>query len=406
MLFAKRLTATAALLLTGALPGAAQQWTEATILRTFIDQNPYIRDARARVAVAEAESRGRTLYPNPSFFWIREGAGFTEFFQAEQAIPINGRLQLLRQAGASSARAVEAGGAFDLWQARTSLRLAFYRLLAAQERQALYVNNTAEIDRVVRVLRTREEEGEGSRFDRLRTERERAELMAEFALVKAESELERARLLAFLPPGTPVTEVSGRMETSTLPMDAGMLTQRALNAREDYRVELRRLDQFRLEQRAAERLRIPDPVVSAGLKRADLGRSALAHGPVVQITVPLPVFNRGQADAERFSAEQERVSARMRILAQRIRAEIEGTVRAFNVRFEARDRYLRELGSSGPELIRIATVAYDDGEIGILQLLDVYRTQRQAQSRVIDILLAVREAQIDLERAIGEELGL
>ncbi|MGE4056891.1 MAG: hypothetical protein AB7F99_19045, partial [Vicinamibacterales bacterium] len=82
-----------------------------------------------------------------------------------------------------------------------------------------------------------------------------------------------------------------------------------------------------------------------------------------------------------------------------------GTVRAFNVRVQARDRYRQELADSGPELIKIATVAYQEGEIGILQLLDAYRSQRQAQLRMLDIQAAVKEAQIELERVVGEELG-
>ena len=195
------------------------------------------------------------------------------------------------------------------------------------------------------------------------------------------------------------------MGTATGTLDATALVQRALASREDYRAEQRRLEQFRFEERAADRLKIPEPVVNAGLKRSDIGRNTLASGAVVGITLPLPIFNRGQAEVARFSAEQERVSARLQILSQRIQAAIEGTVRAFNVRVQARDRYRRELADSGPELIRIATIAYQEGEIAILQLLDAYRTQRLAQLRMLDVETAVKEAQIELERVVGEEIG-
>jgi cobalt-zinc-cadmium efflux system outer membrane protein len=93
------------------------------------------------------------------------------------------------------------------------------------------------------------------------------------------------------------------------------------------------------------------------------------------------------------------------VLSQQIRAAIEGTVEALNVRLRARDEYRTELAESGPELIRIATIAYQEGEIGILQLLDAYRVQRQTQLRLLDIQAVVKEAQIELERALGEELG-
>jgi cobalt-zinc-cadmium efflux system outer membrane protein len=384
---------------------SGQEWTESSVVQKFLEQSPFAREARARSAAAQAEARGRTLYANPSFNYSREGAGLTEFFQAEQALPVSGRLRLLRLAGDSATRATEAEGAFDLWQARTSLRQAFYQALAAGQRESVHSGGLREIEGVILVLRNREREGEGSKFDRLRTERERAELLAELALVRAEAELARSHIAAFLPPETRITAVTGQLETTLASLDLTALVQQALNAREDYRAEQRRLEQFRFEQQAADRLKIPEPVLSAGFKRADVGFGRIAGGGVIGFILPLPIFNKGQAEVARFSAEQERTSARMQILAQRIRAGVEGLARAFNVRAEARDRYRQELSGSGPELVKIATVAYQEGEIGILQLLDAYRTERQAQLRMLDIQAAVREAQIELERVVGEELG-
>jgi outer membrane protein, heavy metal efflux system len=395
----------AVLLGAAALSCPAQEWTEAATIESFLGQSPRAREARASVAIAEADARGRTWFSNPTVNYSREGAGFTEFFQAEQALPITGRRKLLRQAGASLVRATEADGAFSLWQARSSLRQAFYHLLASQEREAIHASSLKDIEDVIRVLRAREREGEGSKFDRLRTDRERAELLAELALVRAETMLERAQVLAFLPQGTTLTTVSGQIEMPLLALNAEELTRRAFTVREDYRAEQQRLEQYGLEQRAAERLRFPEPVLNAGLKRADLGRPGTANGAVVGITIPLPLFNKGQTEVARFTAEQERASARLQVLAQEIRAAIEGSVQALNIRLRARDEYRSELGETGPELVRIATIAYQEGEIGILQLLDAYRAQRQIQLRILNIQSAVKEAQIELERVIGEEIG-
>src|SRR5437773_10611163 len=127
----------------------AQEWTEAGVVQKFLDQNPQAREARARVAVAEAEARGRVLYANPSINYSHEGAGLTEFFQAEQTLPITGRLKLLRQAGSSLVRATEADGAFSFWQARNSLRQAFYRALASQQREAILAAGLKNLEGVI-----------------------------------------------------------------------------------------------------------------------------------------------------------------------------------------------------------------------------------------------------------------
>ena len=394
-------------LLAAALAGAgrAQEWTEAAVVARFLDQSPLAREARARLAIAGAEARGWTLYTNPSVNYSREGAGRTEFFQAEQTLPLTGRLRLLRQAGAAMVRATEADGAFSLWQARSSLRQAFYRVLAAQLRESIYAAGLKDIESVIRVLAGREREGEGSKFDRLRTERERADLLAELALLRAATAVERSHLLAFLPTGAGVGAVSGQIETPPLTLNAAELTRRALAVRDDYRAEQRRLEQYRLEQQAAGRLRFPEPILNAGLKRAEVGPRSMASGPVVGITVPLPVFNQGQTEVARYAAEQARTSARLDLLTGQIRAAVEGAVEAFTVRQRARDDYRSQLAETGPELVRIATVAYQEGETGILQLLDAYRVQRLAQLRMLEIQAALREAQIELERIVGEEIG-
>jgi cobalt-zinc-cadmium efflux system outer membrane protein len=381
----------------------AQEWTEAAVIQKFLDQSPQAREVRARVAVAEAEMRGRSLYPNPSVNYSREGAGRTEFFQAEQVLPVSGRLNLLRQAGAAMVRATEADGSFSLWQTRSSLRQAFYRVLAAEQRESIHLESLKEIENVIRVLVDREREGEGTKFDRLRTERERAEMQAELALLRAATALERAQMLAFLPPGVGIAALTGKIETTLVALNAKELIERAFAVREDYRAEQRRLEQYRLEQRAAERLRFPEPVVNVGLKRADVGERRTANGPVVGISIQLPLFNKGQTEVARYSAEQERLSARLETLSQQIRAAIEGAVLAFNVRQGARNEYRSQLAESGPELVRIATVGFQEGEIGILQLLDAYRVQRQGQLRMLEIDAEVKAVQIELERVVGEE---
>ncbi len=383
----------------------AQEWTEEQVVRKFLDQSPWVRDARARTAVAAAEAQSRTLYSNPRLRYVREGAGLTEFLQAEQTIHWSGRLGLLRKSGGVSLGVAEAEGALDLWEARTSLRLAFYRALAGQELGAVYEAGLKEMEEVIRVLAQREAAGESSLFDRLRAERERAQLVAEWSLVQAETELDLGRLRGFLPADAQIARVSGRVATPLSGgLDAEALARRALAARQDFRAEQHRLTFFQLEQRAAEKLRIPEPVVSAGYKRADIGMNQIVHGGVVEVSVPLPLFNKGQAEVSRFSAEQERTSARIQILSRQIRASVEGAARAFNARIAARDRFRRALSDTGPELVRIARIAYLEGEIGILQLLDAYRSQREAEIRSLEIELAVKEAQIELESVVGEEL--
>ena len=61
------------------------------------------------------------------------------------------------------------------------------------------------------------------------------------------------------------------------------------------------------------------------------------------------------------------------------------------------------VGTAG-DMERIARVAYDAGERGILELLDAYRTTASARVRQIALDAATRRAEIELEYASGWEL--
>ncbi len=378
----------------------AQPWTEARVVELFSRQSPQASAARAQAAVVRAEARGRALYSNPSLGYSREGAGFTEFFQAEQALPLSGRIGILRQAVAPAVAAAEADADALIWQLRSEVRLAFYRLLALQGREAVAGSTVQDLREIIRVLTTGEKEGEVSRFDRLRGERELVEVRAEVNSIEAQAAQARARLLQFLPPGTEIGRVEGTVDgTPTVPALADLLS-RAVAARSEIRMDNQLAARLRLEQQAAGRLRYPEPVATAGLKRAEAGKTGVLFG----LTIPIPTFNRGQTEVTRLQAEQARVEAHRSALEHQIRVEVIGAYQALSLRRQTLETYRTELGERSRDLLGIARVAYQEGEVGILELLDALRLRRQSEQRLIELGAAAREAQIELDRAMGEEV--
>ena len=384
-----------------ALTLSAQQWTEAAVLEKFLEQNPIVRESRARVAIVEAETRSRSAYSNPTISFSREGAGRTEFYQASQALPVTGRQGLIRQAGVIQGQSIEAEGAFTLWQARCGLRIAFYRMLSVQEKMLAISLALQDLGRVVKILVEREREGEGSKLDRIRAEREEQELRTELKMFDAMLAAERGSLLAFLPSSVRVESVSGELGVARARPEYASLIQRTLGARADIEYERKRVGQYQMEQRAAERLRYPEPMVNAGIKRAEIGVPQVVTGPVVGVSLSLPVFQRGKAEISKFAAEQERAKARVEILERRAQAMVESALRVLEIRQEALEAY----APSGKEMIEIAMIAYQEGEAGILELLDAYRMERVTRLRRIDLTILAREAWISLEQVVGEEVA-
>jgi outer membrane protein, heavy metal efflux system len=379
---------------------AAQDRTEREIVELIVREGPQATAIRAETEVVRREQLARLAYPNPGVTYSREGAGFTEFLQAEQSLPIFGVRRSLSRAGVAATAAADAERDLRLWLLRSDASAAVARLAAEQARLQSAEAHIGDVERLLEILRTREREGEGSRFDRLRAEQElqdTRQLMTAAAVGVAEA---RATLAGMLPRDVSVARIAGALDPKPLPVSADTLPTRATSTR----AELRALDQAAqrasFEAEAAGRAKLPSPTLFGGLKRADdLARRE--SGGVFGVSVSLPLFDAGGREAARWDAERARVEAERFSVESRIRSEIAGAVEALSMLQAALSQEPQE---AGRELAEIAEVAYREGEVGILELLDAIRTASRARLRHIDMRLDARLAQIALERAVGDIL--
>ncbi len=381
-----------------------QEWTEQAVLSLFDRQNPMQRETRASAAAAVEEIRGRTLWPNPVARYSRETVGFTEFVDAQQELPLSGRLGYIKKAIDPGREVVEAQGAARVWEVRSSIRAAFYRALAAQQQAETIQAALSDIEQIVTLLRTREREGEGSRYDRIRVERETVDLRADVAVARAKARAELTFLLAYLPQQTAITSLSGALVPLAIARSKDEIFRAALSSRAEFKAEASRQIQLSFEQQAADRLRIPEPTITAGLKRIDPLSGQRGNGAVIGFSIPLPIFNKGRTEVARIGAEKERGDARRDILTQQVTATIAGAYEVYAARLAALNTYEQETTGRDAELLRIARAGYQDGELGILQVLDAYRMQRVTAIRRLELASAVKESEVELSRAAGFEV--
>jgi cobalt-zinc-cadmium efflux system outer membrane protein len=379
---------------------AGQDRSEREVVELIVRDGPQARAIRAASEVTRREQLARLAYPNPSVTYSREGAGFTEFLQAEQSLPLFGARAALSRAGVAATAAAEADRDLRLWLLRSDAAVAVARIAAEQARLELTGAQVREVERLIGILRTREREGEGSRFDRMRAEqelRDTNQLVASAAVALAEA---RATVVAMLPPEASLRTVAISRGTPPPPVPIETLLTRATSTR----AELRALQQLKVratfEADAARRSRLPSPNLFGGVKRADDG-SGRETGGMFGVSVGLPLFDAGRRDAARWLAEAARVDAERTSIEHRIHTEITGASEVLALRRAAMSQDQPE---AAEELVQIAEVAYREGEVGILQLLDAVRTASRARIRSIDLRLEARLAQIALERAVGDTL--
>jgi outer membrane protein, heavy metal efflux system len=379
---------------------AGQDRTERDIVELIVRDGPQARAIRAEAEVTRHEQLARLAYPNPAVTWSREGAGFTEFLQAEQSLPLFGVRASLARAGVAATAAAEADRDVRLWMLRSEATAAIARLIAEQERVAAADAVVREIERLIDILRTREREGEGSRFDRLRAEQELRDARQQATAAAAAVAEARARLSGMLPTGVVVAGIAPGTEPQQRAPSADVLVTRATNVRAELRALHQATQRATAEAEAARRARLPAPTVFGGLKRADVD-TRRERGGVFGVTVGIPLFDTGGREAARWSAEGARVDAEREAIERRIHSDIAGALEILTLRQAA---LAQEQPQAASELTQIAEVAYREGEVGILELLDAVRTAARALNRAIDVRLEARLAQIALERVVGEPL--
>ncbi len=380
--------------------------TEAEALERMRTEHPQARALRFGVRELEANVRERTIVPNPTVSYTREDAGLSvdDFLLVTQELPLRGRTGLLGEAAGRAATAAQAAAEATSLSLATELRLAFTDLLVAQERIGIFEEGARTLTRLVHVLRAREAEGEGSRFDRLRAEREIAEVETEHDAAAIARLDAQARLAAFFAPGTDpggLRAAGSVADTGAVPPLDPLLSG-VLDRRADYRALVLEEARWDAERRAAERLRYPATTVSAGLKRAgpDGGRS---NGYAVTASVAVPLFNHGQLQVVRAEAAQARVGAERDVLGARIASDVRVAHVAASRYRALTDRYRASSLEAADELLSIAGTAYEEGEYGILELLDTHRVALGARLRLLQLSATARKAAISLDRAVGGE---
>lgn len=390
----------------GATP-AQPGLTEADALKRFAASDPRIRALQARVEQVRAVQAERTLWPNPSVTYSRESvsAAHDTFLVARQEFPIPGRSARLRVAGQRAVEVAQADARVETLRLQAELRDAYTTLAVAQQRERTVRQAIESLQKLISMLRAREDAGEGSSYDRMRGARALLDLEADLAAARTARAQAQGQLAGFfgrdVDPETvvaadPLTVPDARVEIASL------MTQ-ALARRGEFRAAELSIAQFDAERGAATRLRWPTPSVAGGLKRSDVGGSS-ASGYQLSIDVAVPVFNRGQAADALALASKARAEAEAESWRTRIEAEVRAAYAVLAIHQERALRYRDAAAEISEPLVTVARVGYEEGELGILELLDAERQALDARLRMLELAADARRAAIELDRVVGVEL--
>jgi cobalt-zinc-cadmium efflux system outer membrane protein len=404
--FARRL---AALILAGTVGPAWAQPTpplpEAEAIRGALSRPAWLDAQAGRVAQAESTVTEAALLPNPTLTLGRErigtaGGNATErTVQVSQTFDVSGRRALRREAASQRLDAARLGSQDRRLATIAEVRQAFAETLHRERTKAAAGRWFQRIEAATLVVAQLAQAGEVSGYDRRRFEREAQTARARLSGARADAMRSRERLAALAgKQPEEVTHLAGELLPEAPPtLDTA---QAGLRRRPDLASLVAQADAFERERQAAERGWIPDLTLGIGQKRVEeSGRND--SGLVLGVSVAIPLFDRGQAAEQRSRAQAQTLRAEHALSLARAEAELRGVWHQAAELRQAGEAFRQQSLTSSRELSHIAEAAYRAGEASLLELLDAYRAELDAETTALDLALRARLARIELDTLSG-----
>ena len=367
------------------------------------DRSPVARRIQREVDAARAEVVATGLWPNPEFFVSREeSAGVVERVVGfTLPIPLGGLPGIEKEAARIALRATQSDASLSALELRVRVREAFIDLLSSQERAAILEVGLEQLNELVSILLLREEHGEGSGFDRMRAEWERAAVAVQTTDAGAWVKSSRSVLAPLVSLPSEGLTAKGTLEPAG-PMTPFHALLGATSSRGDLLALDERIRRAEFLGKSARRLRVPGLSLTAGAKNTEVG-NVDDTGPALGLSLTIPIFDRGQGVYASAVAEAGLLQALREERGQEVRADAEAAYAAVSAARRNEEAFAA-IGDPS-ELVSIAQVGYEGGAMIILELLDAYRTSLEMRLRMIDLRTSARRAEVELDRALGKEVS-
>lgn len=392
------------------LSSSAPLLTAQEAVRRGLSRPAVKQRTEGRMRVARSKVTQAALWPNPQLQFQREavnpgtGEVIEEFVWLTQKIDFSGRRGLRVDAAKQRVQATQLKTKFWRLNLITEIRQRFYRVLYQQKLRRMLEQWFERLRVIKSVTRKREAGGEISGYDRLRLTREQAAVRARLQSAKATYRRVWEYLLGILDKREDdriYRGVAGPLLPDTPPPLEQLL--QILTQRPDLRSLEQQVDAAVLEHRAATRGWIPDVTLNLGSKRT-ITPVGSGVGSYVVVGINLPFFDRDQVERDQATAKAQIARGQYQLALRDAQGAVRGRWQELRQLIELTQEVHHRDVTAARELVRTAKVAYESGQIGILELLDAYRQEADALIRALQLEKSARQAQIKLEQLTGGSL--
>ena len=373
-----------------------------------IQRNPTLLAATYGLSAAEGRVEQAGLLPNPGFSLESEnfgGNGALDGFNAaettaviSQEFVLGGKRKRRRAVAESEQRLAGRNLEAARLDLMTRTTLAYYRVVTAQEREALAEELLALADRFARTVQARVDAGKVSPVEATRAGIEVAQARVRYARAGRDLQAARTRLAATWGSTTAVFDRAiGELPKPTPPPPLEQLRPLLLQT-----PEMGRLDELieRSENilEVEQSFRIPNLTVSLGPRWfEETGHSAWVAG----ISLPVPIFDRNQGarNAAAFDLERTRRDAEAGKIS--LETELAAGLQRLSAAELENETMEHDVVPAAKAAFAATELGYTEGKFSFLDVLDAQRALFESRSLLLDSREEYALTRTEIERLIG-----
>lgn len=319
-----------------------------------------------------------------------------ETFSVTQNLDISGKRGRRIDAARKSREAQGLFLAHEISGIVVQMKHSFYKVLLLRENEKAMAEIAEVISDIERKTEVRVDAGDASESDLMKLQGEKDRIVRVLKALQSELRAEKCRLALLLNVDSTGFEISGEFAYRAMNTGDRVPEESALLSIPELQGQLKRIEAAELEVSAARKETFPTIDLEAGYKK----RTGGFHGLVFGVSIPLPLFDRNQGGRSRAEATLVQEKTIYEAMTKAAAAEVDVLrERMASLQNRIAD-ILRDIARS-QELTRIAGIAYEEGEMGLLEFLDAARSEKDL---VIEKNTAVYDywsAYFNLEKAMG-----
>lgn len=383
---------------------SSKMLSEQDAMRIGLDRPEIKHQMQSRTTLAESDIVEAETWANPEFSYEQENMNdgpedlTDRSYMLSQEFSISGQRSI--QVEAARQRLDAEAGYIAQWRIEkiAEIKQKFYEVLYRQEVMEVYKQMRSAMDSLERVMQERKDAGDISGYDLGRLKQERSLLVAEQTQALGEQKRLIQEFLAHIGLSDDMTTQWEGVSGNLFPQHASLPLESLLEQASDQPgLEAMKLQSkaYGTDERHAKRSWIPDLTLGIGYKDTD---EPDGDAVIFGASIPIPLFDRNIASVKRAQAGRQQLQSDYSLAL----AEKKGAIRGLWYQDSELADAVNLLDCAECDaLLETAKIAYQAGEIGVLEILDAYRSSFDHEMQHLNLMREARMVRIELELNTG-----